>query len=181
MTVLAAIGDITRFPSAKELVGYSGLGAGIHDSGLTHQGKGITKQGRRELRKALVEAAWVAVNMHPYWKAQFAHLTRRKPKNQAVVAIARKLLIAVWHVLTERAADKNAIPAMVAFKLMVWSWKLSDQERGGLTSRQFIRYHLMRLKLGEDLPYLTTGKDTQRAIASPEEVLALKPELASAG
>jgi transposase len=119
MTVLAAIGDITRFPSAKELVGYSGLGAGIHDSGLTHQGKGITKQGRRELRKALVEAAWVAVNMHPYWKAQFAHLTRRKPKNQAVVAIARKLLIAVWHVLTERAADKNAIPAMVAFKLMV--------------------------------------------------------------
>jgi hypothetical protein len=39
----------------------------------------------------------------------------------------------------------------------------------------------MRLKLGEDLPYLTTGKDTQRAIASPEEVLALKPELASAG
>jgi hypothetical protein len=35
------------------------------------------------------------------------------------------------------------------------------QERGGLTSRQFIRYHLMRLKLGEDLPYLITGKDTK--------------------
>ena len=63
---------------------------------------------------------------------------------------------------------------------MVWSCKLSDQERGGLTSRQFIRYHLMRLKLGEDLPYLITGKDTKRAIASPGEVLALRPELASA-
>jgi hypothetical protein len=45
----------------------------------------------------------------------------------------------------------------------------------------FIRYHLMRLKMGEDLPYLITGKNTKRAIASPEEVLALRPELASAG
>ena len=43
-----------------------------------------------------------------------------------------------------------------------------------------LRYHLMHLKLGEDLPYLITGKDTKRAIASPEEVLALRPELASA-
>lgn len=58
MTVLAAIGDVPRFPSAKELVGYAGLGAGVHDSGETHQDKGITKQGRRELRKALVESAW---------------------------------------------------------------------------------------------------------------------------
>jgi hypothetical protein len=84
-------------------------------------------------------------------------------------------------VLAERATDKNAIPNMVAFKLMMWSWKLSDQERGGLTSRQFIRYHLMHLKLGEDLPYLITGKNTKRAIASPEEVLALKPELSKTG
>jgi hypothetical protein len=45
----------------------------------------------------------------------------------------------------------------------------------------FIRYHLMRLKMGEDLPYLITGKNTKRAIASPEEVLALRPERASAG
>jgi len=88
--------------------------------------------------------------------------------------------VAVWHMLAERAADKNAIPEMVAFKLMVWSWKLSDKDRSGLTSRQFIRYHLMRLKLGENLPYLITGKNTKRAIASPEEFLSLRPELASA-
>lgn len=52
---------------------------------------------------------------------------------------------------------------------------------GGPTSREFVRYHLMRLKLGEDLSYLITGKDTKRAITSPEEVLALKLEPASAG
>jgi transposase len=35
MTLLGAIGDITRFPCAKKLVGYAGLGAGVHDSGKT--------------------------------------------------------------------------------------------------------------------------------------------------
>ena len=58
MTVLSAIGDISRFEHAKNLVGYAGLGAGVHDSGLKHQGKGITKAGRKELRWAMVEAAW---------------------------------------------------------------------------------------------------------------------------
>ena len=70
-------------------------------------------------------------------------LERRKPKSKAIVAITHHLLIAVFHVLTERAADKNAIPEMVAFKLMVWSWKLADQERGGLSSRQFSEVFLM--------------------------------------
>lgn len=180
MTVLAAIGDITRFPTDKHLVGYAGLGAGIHDSGETHKGKGITKTGRRDLRRVQVEAAWTAVETHPYWKEQFERLLRHKNKNQAIVAIARRLLVAVWHVLTERVADRRAQAEMVAFKLMMWSWKLTKEQRGGLTSRQFIRYHLMRLKLGEDLPYLITGKNTKRAIASPEEILALRPELASA-
>ena len=52
MTVLAAIGDISRFENAKQLVGYAGLGAGVHtctgvrcqcDSGKTHKEKKITK------------------------------------------------------------------------------------------------------------------------------------------
>jgi len=87
------------------------------------------------------------------------HIAIRALPNKAIVAIARKLLIAVWHVLNERASDKNAISEMVAFKLMVLSWKFSGQERGGLTSRQLVRYHLIRLKLGDDLPYLVTGKN----------------------
>ena len=41
MTVLAAVGDITRFPTSKKLVGYSGLAAGVHDSGQTHRTRHI--------------------------------------------------------------------------------------------------------------------------------------------
>jgi transposase len=95
MSILAAIGDITRFPSAKKLVGYAGLGASVHDSGETHQGGHITKEGRRDLRGVMVEAAWVAVEHHPHWQAQFERLTRRIGKQKAIVAIARKLLVAV--------------------------------------------------------------------------------------
>ena len=47
MTVLAVIGAVSRFESAKKLVGYRGLGTSVHDSGLTHRTGHITKEGRR--------------------------------------------------------------------------------------------------------------------------------------
>jgi hypothetical protein len=166
---------ITRFPTSKKLVGYSGLGGSIHDSGLTHFGGHITKQGRKELRWVLVEAAWIAVEHHPFWKQEFCKLTHRMKSNKAIVAIARRLLVVIWHVMTERVADRKAVPDMVAFKLMVWSWKLNDLQRGGLTSRQFIRYQLMQLKLGETLTHVK--RTHPKSIASVEEILALKPEL----
>ena len=55
---------------------------------------------------------------------------------------------------------------------MRWSWELSDEERGGLSSRQFIRYHLMRLNLGQDLTQITYG-NMPRRISSEQEVLNL--------
>ena len=177
MTVLSAVGDITRFPHAKKLVGYAGLGSSVHDSGQTHRSGHITKHGRRELRWALVEAAWVAVDTHPHWKEQFQKLTRRMNSNKAIVTIARKLLVVIWHVMTERVADRKADPDMVAFKLMTWSWKLNDFQRGGLTARQFVRYCLMQLQLGENLTHVRRAG--QRPIASVEEVLALRPNLRS--
>jgi transposase len=54
ITVLSAIGDIRRFPNAKKLVGYAGLGARVHDSGQKRTTGGITKSGRRDLRRAMV-------------------------------------------------------------------------------------------------------------------------------
>jgi transposase len=120
MSILAAIGDVTRFPSAKKLVGYAGLGASVHDSGETHQGGHITKEGRRDLRGVMVEAAWVAVEHHPHWKGQFERLTKRIGKQKAIVAIARKVLVAVWHVLTEQQADCHADAQAIARKLMNW-------------------------------------------------------------
>jgi transposase len=50
MILLSAIGDVTRFGAAQQLVGYAGLGAGVHSSGKTDRTGRITKEGRRELR-----------------------------------------------------------------------------------------------------------------------------------
>ena len=76
----------------------------------------------------------------------------------------------------ERAADHHADPDMVAFKLMTWSWKLTSEQRGGLTTRQFVRYQLLRLGLGHDLTHVIRGGG-KYLIAPPNEVLKLKPEL----
>lgn len=59
----------------------------------------------------------------------------------------------------------------------LWSWKLTDEQRSGLTSRQFVRYGLLQLDLGHDLTRIVTGRATRRAIALPDEVLTLRPEL----
>ncbi|HEY5159099.1 MAG TPA: hypothetical protein VII93_14150, partial [Anaerolineales bacterium] len=134
-----------------------------------------TKQGRRELRFALVEAAWTAISSSPYWREQYQKLSHRMPANKAIVTIARRLLVAAWHVLTERATDRRADPDNVAAKLMVWSWKLNDLQRGGLTSRQFVRYGLMRLKIGQEIAHIKHKGN--RPIASVEEVLDRLPEL----
>jgi hypothetical protein len=178
MTILAAIGDISRFPSPNKLVAYAGLGASVHDSGQTHRTGKITKTGRRELRWSLVEAAWSAVRYFPYWKAQFERYSRRMPDTKAIVVIARKLLVSIWYVLSRRTVDRQADPVRVATKIMRWSWELTDDQRGGLTSRQFIRYQLMRLNIGHDLTHLMYG-NMPRRIASEEEVRALLAEKAA--
>ena len=86
MVLLAAIGDIRRFDAAHKLVGYAGLGARVHSSGEEHYGGRITKQGRRDIRATMVEAAWVAVGGHPYWKELFERLAVRVGKPKAIIA-----------------------------------------------------------------------------------------------
>ncbi len=62
---------------------------------------------------------------------------------------------------------------------MTWSWKLTAAQRGGLTTRQFVRYQLMHLGLGQNLTHVVRG-GARRLIAPAEEVLRLRPELRTA-
>jgi transposase len=158
LTVLAAIGDIARFEDAKQLVGYAGLGARVHDSGLTTRTGRITKAGRKDLRAALVEAAQVATNSHPHWKAELARLQPRLGRNKAIVAIARKLLIAVWHVLAKQATDRFARPEIVARKLIQFTYQIGKRNRPtGQSTGQFVRQQLDRLQLATGLTEIPWG------------------------
>jgi transposase len=95
ITILAAIGEIGRFRSAAQLVGYAGLGASVHASGQTHTSGRISKAGRRDLRTAMIDAARSASRFHPHWRAELARLEPRLGYSKALIAIARKLLVAV--------------------------------------------------------------------------------------
>jgi len=177
MTVLSAIGDITRFEDAKHLVGYAGIGAGVHDSGKTHKEKHITKKGRKELRWIMVEAAWRAVRMSPYWKEQYEkHLRRMRKPNQAIVAIARKLLVAIWHVLTKEETDIHASEDDLAYKMLLLSWSLKANVRKGLSYKQFAKYALMKLGVEKDITRFVR-REVPRRLAPREEVLARMEEL----
>jgi len=160
MTVLGAIGEIERFPTAKKLVGYAGLGAKIHASGQTHRTGGITKQGRKELRTVLIEAAWAAVRSNPAWQEQFERLAERIGRQKAIVAIARRLLVILWHVLTAKVADRKADPQQVARYFITWGRQLRVKTLLGIKASEFARQHLDRLKLGQDLQRVLYGSVT---------------------
>jgi len=177
MTVLAAIGEIERFETSKHLASYSGLTPGLEQSGTKKRGKGITKEGRRELRWALVEAAQMAVKSDPLLKMKFQTLQKRMHRNQAIVAIARHLLELVWYVLTRHQPYRHFSHERIAYKYLTWAWQMDDEARDGLTRQQFTRYYLMRLGIGHDLTRIALDPKHPRRLASEAEVLAIHPEL----
>ncbi len=177
MTVLAAIGDVQRFDSARHLASYSGLTPGLEQSGTKYHEKGMTKEGRKELRWALVEVAQRAVKSDPLWTRRFQELQKRMHRNQAIVAIARRLLELVWYVLTRRQPYRHFSQERIAYKYLTWAWQLDEAARDGLTRQQFTRYYLMRLGIGHDLTRIALNPKYPRKIASEAELLALRPEL----
>lgn len=176
MIVLAAVGDISRFPSPKKLVGYAGLGAGVHDSGQKHQDKSITKSGRKELRWALVEAAWGAVRSDPYWKAQYERFKKSKHPSKAIVAVARKLLVSIWYILSNHQPYRHFDDETIAYKMLIWSQRMDAHALQGMSRQQFAKYGLLRLGIGENITRIVRS-GLPRRIAPASEIYDLKPEL----
>lgn len=172
ITILAAIGQIQRFPSAKQLVGYAGLGSRVHDSGMAYSTGRITKAGRRDLRRAMVDAANHAVVDHAHWKVEFERLSIRMGRSKAVVAIARKLLVVVWHVLTKEAADRFANPTQVACSMFAFAHKVRVKNLPeGQSALGFTRQQLDRLKIGQEVQKIPWGTKTFKL---PESELTKK-------
>jgi transposase len=123
-SIVSEVGCLSRFPTAPDLMGYSGLVSSEHTSGNRVQRGGITKTGNAHLRRVVVEAAWAyqhRPNVIGYllrrqkdlaisdevkdiaWKAQQrlhkryqAMAARGKNKNQIVAALGRELLGFMW-------------------------------------------------------------------------------------
>ena len=109
-SLIAEIGtDMDKFPTANHLASWSGLKPRNDESNRKVKSRRIT-HGNRYLRKTIIECAWAASRTKGCFFSRFSyHLTqvRRKNKMKTLVAVARKLLIAVWHVLNDKVEYKD--------------------------------------------------------------------------
>jgi transposase len=117
-TLMAVIGDIRRFESAKRLVGYLGLDARVRQSGVTAARHGrISKQGASAARHVLVQAAWAAIKTPGPLLAFYQRVKARRGAQIAIVAVARKLAMLSWQLLTTQQDYAYQRPTLVARKL----------------------------------------------------------------
>ncbi len=115
---MAAIGDIRRFPSAKQLVGYLGLDPRVRQSGNTEARHGhISKTGSSLARGMLGEAAWSVAQTPGPLRAFFERVRSRKGPQVAATATARKLCCLFWCLLIREQDYAFARPAMTRFKI----------------------------------------------------------------
>jgi transposase len=116
--LLAAIGDIRRFPTARQLVGYLGLDPRVSQSGAEPARHGrISKQGPGETRHVLVEAAWHAARSSGPLRAFHQRIAARRGSNIATVAVARKLALIAWHMLSRGEDYAFARPSLTREKI----------------------------------------------------------------
>ena len=110
LVMLAEIGDISRFPSARKLASWAGLTPTVRGSDRTVRHGHISKQGSAWLRWVLNQAAQTA-KRSPEFAATYAAIAKRRGKKIATIAIARKLLTRAWHLLAELQAAEASTPS----------------------------------------------------------------------
>src|SRR4051812_7273778 len=118
VTLAAVIGDVRRFPTARHLVGYLGLHPTVRQSGSGPARHGrVSKEGPAAARHVLVEAAWSAVKSPGPLRAFAQRTAARRGRHVATVAVARKLAVLAWNVLTRGEDYAFARPSLVRRKL----------------------------------------------------------------
>jgi transposase len=106
--LLAAIGDIQRFPSPGKLSAYLGIAPRVSQSaGRCHHGR-ITKAGSTIVRSLVVEAAQILARSPSPLATTYWRVCRKRGHNVAVTALARKLVVVAWHLLQKNEPYRYA-------------------------------------------------------------------------
>ena len=147
--LMAMVGDINRFPTAKKLVGYFGLSPRRVQSGNNAKGyeRGIGNTGRADVRALLIQAAQNAMTqknspLHRWgWK-----LAMKKERNIAVSAVARKLTVAIWHLLKGNFTALTELSKHLEMKLLKLATLLGKEKlsEAGFTNRNAFVQHFYK-------------------------------------
>lgn len=130
MTLLAELGDLTRFASPRELMGYLGLVPSEHTSGGTRRQGRITRTGNGHARRALVESAW----NYRFPARKTRDIEKRAEQTSAAVqAIAwegQKRLCGRYQTLLRSGKLKQQVTVAVARELVGFIWAIACEVQG---------------------------------------------------
>ena len=113
-TVLVREAFVRRFANGKALGSYAGLASSPYSSGGIDREQGIGKAGNRRVRTVMVELAWLWTRYQPgaaqvCWFRERVASTGRRVRKIMVVALARKLLIALWRFVIDGVLPEGAV------------------------------------------------------------------------
>jgi transposase len=131
ISIVAAVGDFTRFDDPNKLVAYVGLNPRVRQSGNSAPVHGrISKTGRAHARGVLVEAAWSASRAPGPLRAFYQRVQARRGFAKAVVATARKMTVLAWHLATKDQDYAFARPVCRARTVRTWCELVFCRRRG---------------------------------------------------
>ena len=170
-TFLAAIGDVRRFRGSRQLVAYLGLDPRMRQSGTEPVRSGrISKRGSASARWVLVEAAWSVVHQPGPLRAFYERIRARRGHGKAVVAVARKLAVLFWCLLTRGEDYAHQQPSLTAKKLRLVEIRagapaLKGTNTGTWATRQQMRTAERELAQQAETSYQRTVSDWQATAA----------------
>jgi transposase len=119
---LAEIGDLSRFATARELMGYLGLTPSEHSTGDKVKRAGITKAGNRRARRILVECSWSYRHPPRVGKKKLAKVAAAPPAVREIAWKAQSRLSARFRALTRRGKRPTVVVTAIARELSGFIW-----------------------------------------------------------
>ena len=125
VTLVAAIGDITRFQTARQLMGYLGLVPSEHSSGPKRRQGGITKAGNNSARRVLVEGAWTYRSPPRLTPAMQARQIGLPKAVRDIAWTAQRRLCARYRALTALRKPNPVIATAIAREMVGFIWAIA--------------------------------------------------------
>lgn len=147
IAVVAAVGNFSRFESPDRLVSYLGLNPRVRQSGNSPAVHGrITKAGPAQARGMLVEAAFAASRTPGPLRAFYRRVKQRRGFQVATVAVARKMAVLCWHLITKEQDYAFARPSLTAHKRRRLELAAGATSRRGPVAGPSRDYHVKQLR-----------------------------------
>jgi transposase len=110
--LIAELGvDMTRFPTAGQLVSWAKFAPGVKESAGKPKGRGSTGHGNPYLARVLGEAAVAASKTDTFLGERYRRIARRRGAKKAIVAVGRSILVIAWHLLSDPEAHFHDLGA----------------------------------------------------------------------